>query len=149
METEERCNRFCGSIDNIAKKITRYKNVCAERYGLSSRHVVPLLQLYACPEGLTAANLAEQCQVDKSFVSRVTKELTEAGFLHYQGRNQNIVLTEKGKQTASALMEYANGAVLKVDGAASPGELEVFYRMLNRVDLNLGELVNEGKRENG
>ncbi len=149
MEAGERYNRFCVSVDNIGKNIMRYKTVCAEQFGLSSRHVMPLIQLYACPGGLTAANLAEQCQVDKSFVSRITRELTDAGFLKCCGRNQNIVLTEKGRDTAASLTKYAENAVLRIDASASPEELKEFYLMLDRVDRNLDLLVSEGKHENG
>ena len=147
MEFEQRFFTFCFAIENISKNIQRYKNKRVASLNLKSTHVICLCQLYRAPQGMTVTELAEQCHVDKSLISRVVTEIKKAGLLvndeeekgNYRRR---LVLNEEGKKTAELFLRWVEEAVILTNGNATSEELAVFYKVLTSIDQNLERLVN-------
>ena len=78
---QERFTPFVLLIERISKNIKRIADKEMEIYGLRSSHVMCMLQLAKTKNGLSSSALAEACGVDKAFISRVTSELLEKGFI--------------------------------------------------------------------
>ena len=78
---QERFTPFVLLIERISKNIKRIADKEMEPYGLRSSHVMCMLQLAKTENGLSSSALAEACGVDKAFISRVTTELLEKGFI--------------------------------------------------------------------
>lgn len=150
MEFEQRFFTFCFAIENISKNIQRYKNQRVASLNLKSTHVICLCQLYRSSEGMTVTELAEQCHVDKSLISRVVTEIRKAGLLvdadEEQGNyRRRLMLNDEGKKTAELFLRWGEEAVIMINGKATNEELAVFYKVLKSIDQNLEYLVNKSE----
>ena len=94
----ERFVPFILQTERIAKNIKRLADAKMEPYGLRSAHVMCILQLAKSEKGLSSAELSEACGVDKAFISRITTELTEKGYISgYQSQYGLTVETVDGE----------------------------------------------------
>ena len=71
--------RFSSATEAVTKSIQKYKNEKLSRFGLKSMHLTFLCCLYKAEDGMTSAELARECGVDKAFISRITHELEKLG----------------------------------------------------------------------
>jgi len=148
MEFEQRFFTFCFAIENISKNIQRYKNKRVASLNLRSTHVICLCQLYKAPQGMTVTELADQCHVNKSLISRVVTEIKNAGLIaNADGEKGNyrkrLFLNDEGKKTAELFLHWVEEAVILTNGKTTSEELAVFYKVLASIDQNLERLVNE------
>ena len=105
----ERFVPFILHTERIAKNIKRLADAKMEPYGLRSAHVMCILQLAKSEKGLSSAELSEACGVDKAFVSRITTELTEKGYIVRSGAagkyKMKFVLTDEGLKIYEILQD--------------------------------------------
>ena len=141
---DDRFVRFSIATDAIAKALQKYKNDCLAPFGLRSMHLMTLHCLWRNPEGITPRDLARFCGVDKAFISRVTGELTELGYVGRQeddGRlRRRLTLTERGRgvmQRIDAILAYS---IDRITEGVSREQLEIFYGVLERFGGNLRAL---------
>ena len=108
----ERFPLFVLFTERISKNIKRIEDEKMEPYGLRSSHVMCILQLSKVEGGLSSTALAEACGVDKAFISRITAELVEKGYITKNDENavgkykNKFILTEKGNDIKGML--YSN-----------------------------------------
>ena len=154
IEPADRFLTFILSIDRISKNIKRIKDSAMEKYGLRSAHVLCLFNLLKSKNGLSSTDLAEVCGVDKAFVSRITTELENRGYVK---RDQNshgsiykskFVLTEQGIEVNNYISEKIAEIMGKVSGDIADHRLKVFYEVLMIIDENISFQVKEDKYGN-
>ena len=143
--------RFSAATDTIAKNLQKYKNDKLSRFGLKSMHLMFLCCLDKAEEnGLTPAELAKSCGVDKAFISRVARELCVMGYVGYtDDKNfcpkykRHLILTENGRKVMSLINKMINEAVHRITDGIPNEKIETFYQVLERLDTNLNRLCVE------
>ena len=101
--------------------------------------------------GLTASELAEKSNIDRSLVSREISELERGGYIitspceGKRGYNSRIALTEKGRQLAKKIADTALEIQQAVSEDIDYDTLSLFYETLERLCQNL---EGYNKREN-
>lgn len=143
--------RFSVATDKILKKIQKYKNDQLAEFQLRSMHLMFLYCLAKSDDGMTAGELAKSCSVDKAFISRISAELRDLGYVDYDPNNNDdssrykkrLSLTDKGHKVMIAVNEKVRNAVEQISAGISPMQLETFYRVLDVMDNNLDSLTAE------
>ena len=143
---QERFTPFVLLIERISKNIKRIADKEMEPYGLRSSHVMCMLQLAKTENGLSSSALAEACGVDKAFISRVTTELLEKGFIikAQDGAKiykTNFVPTESGYEIIERMRKIVNGYVCLVDQNVEKKDIEKFYNVLEEFDKEISNIV--------
>ena len=144
----ERFTPFVLLIEKISKNIKRIADREMEQYGLRSSHVMCMLQLAKTKNGLSSSALADACGVDKAFISRITNELLDKGYVKKEDNTAkiyktNFILTEKGKTVNEKMMQIVNNYVHLVNQNVPKSDIETFYTVLKEFDLEISNLVNE------
>ena len=111
-------------------------------YGLKGGYVVYLIALYKSKEGLTAANLSENCNRDKAEVSRAVRALEEKGFLKRDlttsnGYRAKITLTDEGRKITYEIRERIKLIIESAGSGLSEEDRECFYTSLDLISKNL------------
>jgi predicted transcriptional regulator len=143
---QERFTPFVLLIERISKNIKRIADKEMEPYGLRSSHVMCMLQLAKTENGLSSSALAEACGVDKAFISRVTTELLEKGFIikvqdGAKIYKTNFVPTESGYEIIERMKKIVNGYVCLVDQNVEKKDIEKFYNVLEEFDKEISNIV--------
>ena len=140
---DDRFIRFSHATESVLKAITRYKNDCLGRYGLSGMHLMPMICLARSgADGLTPGDLVRLCAVDKALVSRTTGELKRLGYLSVDGGRYNarVSLSARGAEVAEDIYRMLKDAVAQITAGVSDGEVETFYAVLERFSGNLNAM---------
>ncbi len=145
---KHRFELFDVSVSLICKNLQKIKTEIMHRYGLKSSHVLFMVQLGRCAEGLTASELSQEGHMDKAQISRVVSELTGKGFItrcsaYGQKYKYRLILTEAGRKIAGELDRQIESALDYVSGSIPKADLEVFYRTLFTINDNLFSLSSE------
>lgn len=143
--------RFSLATETILKNIQKYKNEKLEKFGLRGMHLMYMYCLDKAPGGMTPAELTKVCGVDKAFISRVTAELKQRGYVLYgeegctdpdhQKYKKHIRLTPAGKNIMAHVNEMITHAVSTMTSGITRDQLETFYLVLSRLDGNLGMML--------
>lgn len=143
--------RFSAAMDTIAKNLQKYKNDKLSRFGLKSMHLMFLCCLdMAKDNGMTPAELAKSCGVDKAFISRIARELRLMGYVCYSGEKslslrykKHLVLTENGREIMAGINKMIDEAVRRITDGIPDDKIETFYQVLELFDKNLIRLCAE------
>ena len=138
----ERYVRFCMAVEHMAKTLQKYKNEKLAAFGLRSMHLMFMFQLNQAAEGLTGSELAATCSVDKAFISRVTGELSNLGYIEYRDKmgtryKNKLILTEKGREVMAEVSGIIDETIAAVSSQITSEEFDVFYKVLGTVNQNL------------
>ena len=141
----ERYVRFCMAVEHMAKTLQKYKNEKLSAFGLRSMHLMFMFQLNQAEDGLTGTELAVNCSVDKAFISRVTGELSELGYIEYRNKTgtkykNKLILTEKGREVMEKVNEIIDTTIDSVSGELTAEEFNTFYKVLGTINRNLEKL---------
>ena len=145
----ERFVPFVLYTERIAKNIKRLADKKMEPYGLRSAHIMCILQLAKSENGLSSAQLSKVCGVDKAFISRITAELMEKNYIvrnigPQQGKYKTkFSLTEEGVKIHQILNELVGQFINKVSKNTPVRKLEIFYEVLNSIDVELDNITNK------
>lgn len=95
---------------------------------------------------MTQRALADLCMLDVTTMSRTIDRLEESGLLSRENnpecrRSYLISLTEKGKKKAEQVAEIFKRADEVICSGLSEQELESLYRMMEKIENNLGEAL--------
>lgn len=143
----ERFSPFVLFIERISKNIKRIADIKMEPYGLRSSHVMCILQLAKSEGGLSSTALADACGVDKAFVSRITAELMDKEYIMKDEENAKgkyktkLILTEKGNELEKIIVGILEECFRSVDARLTQKKLEIFYDVLEKVDLGIANLL--------
>lgn len=136
-------------MDSVLKKIQKYKNERLIAYGLRSMHLMPMYCLFKAPDGLTAVELAKKCSVDKAFISRITSDLRELGYVDFTEKNttaqykKHLCLTSEGKKIMLRVNDLIGEAVETITRGIPEDEIKTFYSVLTGFDNNLNALTSD------
>lgn len=144
-----RFQQFSTAISCLYHDIQKLERVEMAKYGLKGPHAQCLLVMARYPEGITSAELTEQCEKDKAAISRAVAELEEAGLLvrcqkdglRYRAR---LVLTPEGQEAAGKVISRVQLAVERAGAGLDEEERAGFYRVLGRIAENLHTVCEDG-----
>lgn len=148
---DNRFAKFILSVEGIHKAVQKIKLSLAPRFGLKSVHLFWLCALLKREDGMTARELAEFSNINRSLVSREIESLRQNRYITFSpsgrsGYNAKIVLTEKGLETAKRIEAAAIGFQNQTSADISEEELLSFYTTLDKILTNLSNLaIDEDK----
>ena len=140
-------SNFMLALDRITKNTKRVIDEVLKEYGLRSTHASCFFRICEANDGLSSTQLAEACGVDKAFISRITAELTDGGYIHKDPESTGIVykrkyiLTEKGQETYKALLSALSKISENASKIVSHEKLMIFDEVLNVLDTNVIEYL--------
>ena len=150
----DRFIRFILAVERVEKAVQSVKNQYMTQSGLRGSHVMCLCQMMKAEGGLTSAELARRCQVDRAFISRTVSELSGEGYLSAKGgRRARLCLTEKGMELASRMDEMLRAGVTCGTEGITQEDLETMYAVMAKIETNLtqthGKAAADGLNEKG
>ena len=150
---ENRFSKFILLIDSVSKSINKTKVDFVSKVGVKSVCMLWLYELSLHPKGLTASELADSRNIDRSLVSREITALKNDGYVKLitsrgkRGYNVPIVLTDKGKEVAKMIEEQGMLIQNEVNNEISEEELRVFYSVLEKIDGNFKAIKKATDKE--
>ncbi len=144
----ERFVMFINRIDEMQKHLRRIRAALGTALDMKGVHTLWVYLLYLHPEGLTSAEIAELCSVDRSLVSREINMLRENGIVDMKDQNgrraynSTVRLTEKGMALAKEIGRDAMEIQKCVDDGITDEELNVFYTTVEKICRNFEKLDN-------
>lgn len=148
---ENRFSKFILLIDSVSKGINKTKVDFVEKVGVKSVCMLWLYELSLHPNGLTASELADSRNIDRSLVSREITALKNDGYVklvtgcNKRGYNAPIVLTKKGQEVAKKVEEQGMLIQNAVNNEIREDELKIFYSVLEKIDDNFKAIRKNGK----
>lgn len=143
----ERFVPFVLHTERIAKNIKRLADAKMEPFNLRSAHIMCILQLAKSENGFSSAELSEACGVDKAFVSRITAELTEKGYIVRSGAagkyKTKFVLTSDGFTIFNKIQELLCSFIGEISNNIAIRKLEIFYEVLSSIDTSLAQIIDK------
>ncbi len=143
-----RFEQFTLAISGIYRSIQKIERKEMERYGLKGGCAQYLVALSQNPEGLTAAQLCELCDVDKAAVSRALSELESRGMVCRQGGltgyRAKLTLTDEGCRVAAYTRRCAMAAVEAAGQDLSPETRAALYTALQSISGHLQTIQRQG-----
>ncbi len=141
---EHRFETFTVLITAINRCIKKIKTQEMEEFDLKSPHVSCLYYLHK-RSALTAKELCDICEEDKSNISRSIDYLECNGFLVCRCASQKrykspLELTEKGKETADIIVEKVDRILREASDGISDEDRLIMYRSLDRINKNLQKI---------
>ncbi len=135
---------FSTRVARVVKAVQLIKSKKMAQYGLKGTTCLCLCQILDSDGGLTATELAARGEIDKAQVSRCVNELCEQGLIFRDDREgrtykQKYRLTEKGAVVARDISAETLRAQQKAESGISAQELELFYRVLDRLCNNFSD----------
>ena len=142
MLNKDRYEAFNNLIYAALKSMQKIKHKGMLPYGLSSTHTICMRRLYESPNGITRAQLAKLCMIDKAQISRIVTELEEKGYLSESGESKanyraKLILTEEGIKTAAEINEIVLKINTFVSGDIPEENINIFYDTLQQICDNL------------
>lgn len=140
------------AVASIYHDIQKLERSEMGKLGLRGPQAQCMLVMYRYPEGLTAAQLCDICEKDKSAISRILAELEQAGMVTRESRNgtryrASVRLTPRGVQVAQQVSEKARTVVEQAGQGLTDLQREVFYPVLAMLSENINRICREGIRE--
>jgi DNA-binding MarR family transcriptional regulator len=138
------------AFDRITKNIKRIIDTVLKEHGLRSTHASCFFRICEANDGLTSTELAEACGVDKAFISRITAELMENGYICKDPNSvgmiykRKFVLTEKGHEIYDALLKELSQITEKTRYEITDTKLQAFTEVLSTLDKNIIDYLKGG-----
>lgn len=146
METE-RFEQFNSLISGIYRDIQKLKAKWTEPLGMKSVHIFWVYLLKTHPEGLSATELSQYSQTNRSLVSREIQELIDLGYVYTEQKasnrryGQKLRLTKSGEDAAKRIGEATLDIQNKVNAGIPEADLLVLYRTLGILMENFHKLT--------
>lgn len=143
----ERFEKFSFNIFSIYHYLHKIMSDEMKHYGLKGPYAIYLIAMSRNESGITSARLAEICGRNKADVSRAISDFERNGLIKRSGDtayNAKIVLTEFGKNIATALAKKAMNAVSLVGEDLTEDKREVLYSSLESIAEKMALLSEKG-----
>ena len=137
---------FSTGVSHLIKNIQSLKSRKMAEYGLKGTTALCLCQIFESENGLCASELSEQGEIDKAQVSRCMSELIDKGFAFRDDKDgkqyrQKYCLTSKGLAVAQDIVKTTSEIQVRIRGSVSDEDMANFYRVLNILCDNFGEIL--------
>ena len=144
-----RFEQFTAAISSLYRFIQKIERDEMEKYGLKGASAQYLLAMERFPEGITAAELCDVCDKDKSAVSRILAEMEAKGLIRRESDNDSqyrarLTLTDSGREAAGYVQRKATVAVELAGQGLSDGERKVLYSSLELIANNIKTISHKG-----
>ena len=152
METE-RFEQFNSLISGIYRDIQKLKAKWTEPLGMKSVHIFWVYLLKNHPDGLTATELSQYSQSNRSLVSREIQELIDLGYVCTQHGTtqrrygQKLRLTASGEKAANRISEATLEIQNQVNAGIPEEDLVILYRTLGILMKNFHRLAEQPLEE--
>ena len=137
---------FSTAVLRLVRAVQDIKAQKMAEYNLKGTGAVCLCRIFESADGLTAAELALACEVDKAQISRTMAELSARGLVWRSGEGrykQKYRLTDTGREIAADVLQTMHD----IEGAVAEGigedELDGFYSTLYRLCDNFDKLLRK------
>ena len=146
----ERFNEFTTLVVSAYKKMKKIKkqqSCVYDTLNIRGPHVMCLYYLGKHPEGLTITELATLCYEDKAATSRTVDYLIEKKYLINEEDDvkrrwrSKIKLTPEGNEVVKTINKVISKASVVVTADIPEEDLECFYRVFDKMLLNMDQLV--------
>lgn len=139
-----RFKNFTVLILKIHRCIQKIKIEEIAKYNLKSSHVSCLYYLYK-ENTLTATELCDICQEDKSYISHSLKYLEANGYISCDSTvkkryNAPLTLTETGKELGALIAEKVDSVFVPASEGLTDEERATLYRCLTKISDNLEKI---------
>ncbi|MBQ7336771.1 MAG: winged helix-turn-helix transcriptional regulator [Clostridia bacterium] len=143
----DRYKNFTVMILKIQRAIQKIKSEEMGEFNLKIPHVSCIYYLYK-EESLTATELCDICQEDKSYISHALKYLEENGYIFCESTakkryNAPFSLTEKGKELGVCVANKIDAVLEPAGIGMTEEERTVLYRCLARICENLDQICEK------
>ena len=145
----ERFEQFNTLISGIYRDIQKLKAKWTEPLGMKAVHIFWVYLLKNHPEGLSATELSQHSQSNRSLVSREIQELIDLGYVHPEKKfnqrryGQKLLLTESGQKAAHRISEATLQIQNQVNAGIPEEDLIVFYRTLGTLMENFHYITEQ------
>ena len=152
METE-RFEQFNSLISGIYRDIQKLKAKWTAPLGMKAVHIFWVYLLKNHPEGLSATELSQYSQSNRSLVSREIQELIDLGYVYAQRSSpqrrygQKLRLTASGEDAAKRIAEATLEIQNQVNAGIPEEDLVVLYRTLGILMENFHRLAEQPLEE--
>lgn len=136
---------FTISVLTLNKLVQRIKQYEMREYKLKSVHVMCVYYLNEHRNGLTVSELMRLTYEDKAAISRALRQLLDNGYVNYNIKKYNsvITLTEEGLKVADYISRKSDKAVKAGSAKFSEEERKFFYKSLTQITYNLKNYYEE------
>ena len=146
---QDRFETFTVLMNRISRNIRKIKNQEMAEYHLRSSHISCLYYLYQT-ENITATDLCEKCEEDKTTISRSLEYLETNGYLTCESKNAKrykspLMLTEKGMEVGKKIANKISHALDEVSKELTEEERIRFYRCLSVINDGLEKVSRKGE----
>ena len=143
----ERFEQFNTLISGIYRDIQKLKSKWTEPLGMKSVHIFWVYLLKNHPEGLSATELSQHSQSNRSLVSREIQELIDLGYVQPAQKagqrryGQKLQLTDAGQKVAQRISDATLQIQNQVNAGIPEEDLVVLYRTLGILMENFHHLT--------
>lgn len=143
----ERFEQFNSLISGIYRDIQKLKSKWTEPLGMKSVHIFWVYLLKNHPEGLSATELSQHSQSNRSLVSREIQELIDLGYVQPAQKSsqrrygQKLQLTDSGQKVAQRISEATLQIQNQVNAGIPEEDLITLYRTLGILLENFHHLT--------
>lgn len=142
-----RFEQFTTAISGIHRSIQKIEREEMEKYGLKGAYAQYLVTIQRYPEGITAAQLCEVCDLDKAAVSRTLAEMFQRGLLERTGETgyrAKLKLTAAGEDATEYVNRLAGAAVEAAGQELTDESRAVLYAALESIAGRLAVICKDG-----
>lgn len=145
----KRFEQFSSAFSSIYRYIQKIEREEMEKHGLKGAFAQYLMALHRHPDGMTASQLCEACDMNKAAVSRAIGEMEAAGLVCKKSESETsyrapLFLTERGREIVQFVYDRGIIAVEKGGQGLSDDDRRAFYAALQLIAGNLQRLCQEG-----
>lgn len=137
--------QFTLALSRINKAIQKLRLERMRDFDLKGAHTLCIYQLGQNPQGLTSTELAGCCDFDRGLASRTLKDLAKENIILKNGDEGKYgalyTLTPRGEEIYQNILVTITDVQKSVDQGIFEDELEVFYRVLHKLQKNFDKLT--------
>lgn len=137
-----RFERFTANVSLAYKYIIKIKAHQMQDFGLKAAHVMCLFFIGKSKDGLTAGELAEFCNEDKSGISKALTVLKEKGYIEANDNGTKkyrikYIISTKGLEIYDRIIDAITDVIEKCNYGLDEKEREIFYKTFEKIVTNL------------
>lgn len=145
---EQRFETFTTQIAKASRLIRKIKSEEVKEFNLKSPHISCIYYLFKSKDGLTAKELCDICDEDKSSISRSIEFLEKEGLISCDSKNEKrykspLYLTENGIKIGKDIAKKIDEIVNKASEGLSEEKRVMFYESLKLINDNLQKICKK------
>ncbi len=144
-----RFEKFTANISLAYKYIIKIKAHEMSEFGLKASHVMCLFFIGRTTDGLSAGELVDLCNEDKSGISKALNVLKEKEYISANAKDLSkkyrirYTITTKGIAIYDRIIDAINDVIEKCNQGLSENERRIFYETFEKIITNLINFHNE------